>query len=325
MKIIQIVYYTLLMQIRDKQSLAMMLLMPIALILLLGIALESDFQPPEMDAIKVAIYNEDKGEKANTFEEFLISDEVKGLLDVTRVSSPEEGRKLIEERIVWALISKERSVEGEGSNINILFIEGDNQSILTNIVGAYVDQENAVNALGKIGACEHEITRRIFVCDTAITVGGAKARAIDYFAVTMLAMTLMFGSVYAAEIVVRLKNTYVGKRAKSTLTKQNQIFAGATIASFILVLAQGSIILFFTKYVYNVNWGENIFVSMLIIFAMTLVSTSMGTLVGVLLADVKRVDLVINIFCISFYFCCRRLYAFGRFRWDARAIARDVT
>lgn len=104
MKILQIIHYTFITYIREKEALAMMLLMPLVLILLIGTALSGAFEAPEMEAIEVAFLNSDDGEMSMFFEEFIEIEEISKLLEVTRVASLEEGQKLLEEFEVRAFI-----------------------------------------------------------------------------------------------------------------------------------------------------------------------------------------------------------------------------
>ncbi|MGV8146433.1 MAG: ABC transporter permease [Alkaliphilus sp.] len=302
MKILQIMYYTLLGHIRDKQSMAMMVLLPITLILLLGTALSAAFSAPEMEATKVAFFNNDDGEMSRHFEAFLENEEITELLNVTQVTTFKEGQSLVEERSVRAFISISEDyskyiLRGEEAKINILFAQGDNfrQSLVTNIVGAFNNEGNTINALMKLGVFESEHMRRNIIKNEPITKGNEAPRAIDYYAVTMLVMTIMYGSMYTAEGIATMKERPVGKRVKTTSAKSHQIFTGVTLASFLIVFMQALVLVFFTRYVYGVNWGASIAVPILMVLLMTLLSSSIGMAAATLIPSANTTMILLNI------------------------------
>lgn len=92
----------------------------------------------------------------------------------------------------------------------------------------------------------------------------------------MLVMTIMYGSMYIASGMDDMKEKPVGKRIKTSPAKAYQVFTGIALSSFLLVFMQGLIMIFFTKHVYGVNWGENIVVPIIMVFTMTLLSSSIG-------------------------------------------------
>ena len=301
MKTFQVMFYTLLEYIRDKQSMAMMLLMPIGLIFLLGHALSGAFERSEVRVIDVAFLNEDKGEISDHFETFLANEEIGSLLNITHVDSYEEGKSLIEERSVWALIYikedySKQIIMGEEAKINLLFVQGSTftQPIVTNIVRAFNNEANKINALTMLGAHEVEHLGRNFIEEEPVVEGGEKPRAMDYYAVTILVMILMYGSMYTSEGIGSLKEQSIGKRLRVSPVKAYQIFAGVTLASIVTVFAQGVILVLFTKHVYGVNWGSSITITLMIVFIMTLLSSSIGMVVGTLIPNMRTAEIVLT-------------------------------
>ena len=71
MKIINIAYYSILRNFRDKRSISLTLLFPVLLILILGTALNSAYSPRNMDKISVAYVNMDNGAISKRFDAFL--------------------------------------------------------------------------------------------------------------------------------------------------------------------------------------------------------------------------------------------------------------
>ncbi|WP_350344801.1 ABC transporter permease [Proteinivorax tanatarense] len=97
--------------------------------------------------------------------------------------------------------------------------------------------------------------------------------AMDYYGITMLIMTLMWGSLYANENMQEIKNETMGSRLRTSPIKDIEIISGKLLATLLTLMVQGTIIIIFTKFSFGVNWGDNlhmIFVTMLFFSIMTI-------------------------------------------------------
>ena len=302
MKTLQITYYSLLVYLRDKQSLLLMLLLPIVLILILGTALQAAFTPGNIGVTKVAFYNQDVGEMGQRFEDFLTADKVKEMLAVTPVATQEEGINLVREGKVTALIQLNANYsaliqKGETAPVNIFFppVDSFRQPIVKNIVGSFISSGNTVSAFLHLGDTDLQMTRREIIQDMPLTTEGATPKAMDFYAVTMLVMIILYGANYAAVGLGENIHEPVGKRRKIAPVKNYQIYAGETLAVVLTVFMQGVVLILFTKYAYQANWGENIFVPILVVFVLTLFATGLGTMLCVVFKNTTSASVALNI------------------------------
>lgn len=292
MRIFYMAYYTILRNIRDKKSMATMLMLPIVLILILGTALNSMYSYQKMDSIPVCYLNNDKGGISKYFDDFLGSEEIKDMLTVKKVNAFDEGKKLVNDRKASALIVIAESYSDDikaGKKANIEVYTGKNTgfttSVVKNIIDSYVDGANTVDAMQKMGTQGLEYTRTESIVESPITTNGKRPRAIDYYAVTMLVMILMYGAQYGCHGIGEDYLEGKGKRIKATPIKPYEQFIGITLGNIFTVMCQSVVLILFTKYVYKANWGSSIPQILIISFTLSALSIGIGIMFSVLLRD----------------------------------------
>ena len=302
MRIFHVAYYTILRNIRDKKSMSSMLLLPIVLILILGTALSGAFKTTNLDSIPVCYLNNDRGEASQHFEEFLKSEEISKILEIKRVTSFDEGKKLVGEKKTRAVIVinesySENIKSGRKANIEV-YSSGFSEfssSIIKNIVESYNQGANTVGAMQMLGVTDLKYSRSESIAESPITTDGKRPKAIDYYAVTMLVMILMYGTQYGCHGIGEDYLENRGKRVKNTPIKPYEQFAGITLGNIFTVMCQSLILILFTKYVYGANWGGNIPGILLISFTLSTMSIALGIMFTVLIRDRMKASTMISL------------------------------
>lgn len=302
MRIFHVTFYTILRNLRDKKSMASMLLLPIVLILILGTALSGQFKTTNLNSIPVCYLNNDKGSMSQYFDDFLNSEEIRDMLEVERVTTFDEGKKLVGEKKAKALIIINESYSediksGKKANIEVYTSKytGFSNSIVQNIIESYNQGANTVGAMQILNAPEFKYTRTESIVESPISTDGKRPAAIDYYAVTMLVMILMYGTQYGCHGIGEDYLETKGKRVKSTPIKPYEQFIGIALGHIFTVMCQSVVLILFTKYVYKVNWGSNMAGILLISFTLSVLSIALGILFTVLLRDRMKASAVISL------------------------------
>lgn len=292
--ILNVFMSTLKRQLKDKESYTMLMLFPIILILVLGTALGGAFRPSSIGSIKIMYLNEDKGMIGYQLDEFVFSEEIGKYLTVENAGSPEEGKIAVANGEVKAFVHigpdyTDDILSGEYADINILIQTSSfvDLAVIEGIFDGFNNGLGAVNAMIRTGI---EIVEPGMVDATeniAVSKNGRLPGAIDYYAVTMLVMTLMYGTLYGGVGIGEVFFENMGKRIHTTPVNKFKLYS-ATISSYVTtIFLQGTIILFFTRFVYGAYWGDNIPFILLIILAMSFFTVSLGILVGMITRDNK--------------------------------------
>ncbi|WP_026478145.1 ABC transporter permease [Alkaliphilus transvaalensis] len=311
MAILNIIYFTILRNLRDKKDLLLMLVMPIVVIYILGNALSSQFVFAEIKRSPVGFLNEDIGGASARFEDFLSSNEVEEILEVIKVDSYEEGVSLVQNREVVALIYiNAEYTQGIQSNAgaNIEMITdlhsggGFYRMIVKNVVDSFVESNNAIMAMTMIGGNGGEYRRTSAIKDNTIDLADKIPGSMDYYGVTMLVMILMYGANYGLHGIAKEYFVGIGDRIKASPIKNYQIYLGRTLGAVFTLFLQAMILVFFTKHVYGVNWGDNLLVIMMICLSLAVFSVGIGIMVCMLAPNRKVANSIMTILVPVFTF-----------------------
>lgn len=277
MKILTIVKYRLLQSIRDVQSLISMILLPIFLILILGNALKNneDFTARTVDKVKLLYVNNESTTGAKAFENFITLDELGDILQVEKINDIDEGKRLIENRKYDALVVYDENSTGKleliGSEFNQLGV-----SIAKGIIETYSSSANAMEALAKIQSRNFTLEQNNNLQDEAISVSGKKPSATDYYAITMLVMIVMYGSIYANFAIDKSYYGAVGTRFRSTPLNLSEIFIGEAVGVVLTLMIQVLILLLISNFAFGVNFGSSIPTILFTAFSLSVLSTMLG-------------------------------------------------
>jgi ABC-2 type transport system permease protein len=309
MRVLDIAYYTILRNIKDKKRTFMKIFIPIVIILLVGTALKREFQVGNINVIKVCYFDEDKSNTSGNFNEFLASEDVQKYLRVEEVKSYEEGEKLVKDKAVTSFIYIHKGFEqnvsmGNKADIQVIGDKtlGFKETIIMNIVDSFVNSANTMGAIVRLGENKPTITNTKTIIDTPINNSGKVPGSMDYYAVTILVMTLMRGALYGSEEIGEDLFEVIGKRMKSTPVKNMELLIGKAIGAILNVFLEGTIIIAFTKFVYHVNWGNNLGMILLICLSLSVLSTIFGALVCLATGDIRSASSVIGILVQIFTF-----------------------
>lgn len=325
LNILNIAYYTMLRGVRDVKSLGYMLLMPIILILILGSALSSTFEPDTIGAIKVAYLNNDKGLPSRYFDSFLEIDEIKKMLEIQKVTSYDEGVKLIKDSKVRAaafiMIDEgySKSLEkGEKAKIHVYSSKYDSlkSSIVRTLIDSFISYASSGEAAYKMGAGINTMVHSQNIKDLTESVTGKAPRAMDYYAVTMLVMVFMYGALFALHGIAEDYTEPIGLRIRSAPIKPYHNFVGKTIGYLLTVFWQGVVLILFTKFAYKANWGDNIATILIICLTFSIFTTALGIMVFILVRNRMAASGLMNTIVPIFTFL-----AGGYAKFDAGAIS----
>jgi ABC-2 type transport system permease protein len=116
--------------------------------------------------------------------------------------------------------------------------------------------------------------------DDTVTGGAAKVTSLDYYALSMTAMFLMFGAMYGAFSMVRERREQTMARMLASPTPSSAIVGGKMLGVFALGAVQFIALYLFTKFVLHVQWGASPVAVILVAFAEIAAVTGLATLIS---------------------------------------------
>lgn len=308
MKILNIAYYTLIRNFRDGKSIALTLLFPIMLILILGTALSNFYSPAKISLTNVAYFNEDKGQISKAFDAIIYSNKVGELLKIKTVNSYEAGLKLVKDNQVTSLIYIKKDFSsaisaGKTANIEVYQGKADllGSSIVKNIVDSFVNGTNTIQALYRMGS-PPSLSQSESIKEISIQTSGKTPRAIDYYAVTMLAMTLMYGALYGSFGMAEDINEKTIIRIKGSPTKPFDNYLGKIIGIIATLVLQAILLILFTKFVYHANWGSNLFMVFILSVIFSIFTVALGIMCYSVTNSASKASGLLNVLIVFFTF-----------------------
>jgi len=325
MKIGNIAKVTFLRRIRDKQELLTSIFLPLLLIIILGTALQGNFSAGQLGDIPVAYFSEDSGPAGATFEAFLEEEEIKAWLRIVPVESYDQGLALIDQRETMSFIYlpedfSEKISRGEEGIIEIrdAGLSELLPSIVNNIVRSYTQGGNLMMALmameersfndmegdasdslsGIMGEGLQENPRSSLITRNTLDGREEQITGLDYYAVTMLVMFIMWGIFSGAQSLTEDLFTPMKTRIYTAPIGKINYFLGKSIGVFGTFILQILVIIFFTKWVYGVQWGESLWPIFAISVVLSFVAISIGIAIGLLAPSETASATIINGFVV---------------------------
>ncbi|MCH4887182.1 ABC transporter permease [Acidaminobacter sp. JC074] len=118
--------------------------------------------------------------------------------------------------------------------------------------------------------------------------------AMEYYSVTMLAMVLMYSLGYGTSLMSYEIRDYRGLRLRVAPIPQWQTFLGISLSVMILMLVQGYVIVFFSKFVYGARWTDNYLILTLMIAGFSLIGSNIGMIIASIVQDENKANSMVN-------------------------------
>lgn len=295
MNIISITKKVIIQNLRDKKSMCFMILFPIILICILGAALGSWFSGSEGSYGADVLYCiQGNSELGKSFEKNLVKAKTGLDIEYTKTDNINTAKKEIATSKYGALIlvkdNEIQLVENEKYRFDAALVE--------NILNVFVQKYNTVleiarvdpGVLSKISGS----TDKKFIEERSLQANKAP-RAIDYYAVTMLTLIIMYASQGAlGEIVYERHGKTQGRILCSSVNKYEYLTA-KILGTLIVTMIQVAVIILFSKYALNAYWGNNIPAVLIVIASMIIFSTSLGTGIAYIIKDDRVASTILGL------------------------------
>jgi ABC-2 type transport system permease protein len=117
------------------------------------------------------------------------------------------------------------------------------------------------------------------VDDTVASGGGVKVGAIDYYALSMTAMFLMFGAMFGAFSTIAERAQQTMARMLASPSARESIVGGKMLGIFVLGAMQFAALYLFTRFGLHVWWGQSTSAIFLVALAEIAAVTGLATLI----------------------------------------------
>ncbi|UWG97149.1 ABC transporter permease [Dehalobacter sp. DCM] len=297
MRLLSIIRKEFIQNIRNTKANIMMILFPIVLITILGAAFSTAFSNDiALDNVKVLYTINGDQELSSSFKGFL--DDLHNEVGITFTEAKNKD----------AAISSIKNTEFS-CYINLT---EDPQKIEIIKNARFNFEANLVESLVKSFASRYEAISQIAQNNPSVLPSvlsnpamdfvkiqsldkKRQPGALDYYAVTMLTLILMYASQSGFWSIKTEKSYKTGNRMLCAPVNRMEILAGKTLGSIFVTVLQGTIVLLFSTYALKAYWGTDIPTIFLIIISEAILAVSLGTGIAYLIHNDGAGNAILNI------------------------------
>lgn len=290
--------------IRNWKANSMMVLFPIILIVILGAAFTNVFNRTlDLENVKVLYTIQESSQIAGGFESYTreLNKQLGIVFDET--SDTNKGIKSARdtEYACYIVISDEP--------LKITIYKNARYNTSANMVEStlkpFAERYSAIMVINKANpAIAHKImadTIGDYVSTEPIN-DKKKPGSLDYYAVTMLTLILMYASLTGFWSVKSEYNLKTGNRMLCAPVRKYQVLIGKVLGAILVTIVQALAVLLFSKLIIKADWGSDIFTVLIVVTAESIMAISLGAACGFLIKNEGAATAILNTLIPVFVF-----------------------
>ncbi|MFP7233799.1 ABC transporter permease [Bacillus subtilis] len=304
-------------RIKDRKGFMMLILMPLILTCILGVALGSVVDGgSQIDDIKVGYVQADQSEAANMFKTDVLK-KIKSI-KVTQAGSEDEMKKQLDEKKIDVGIVIPSQWE-TGKTSAFVYADPDQtlkSAIIKTAAGSFIEQYRAVKEAasasmdylskteavkqGKLDpshfaeklvkTLEKETGNKLTV--TEKSVGSKAVTSFQYYSAAMLCMFMLFHMTVGAKSFLQEKDTETLARMLLTPAQKYAILFGKWLGTYLFAIIQFFIFVIVTTYVFGVDWGGNLLLVSVLGLSYAAAVSGISMLLASCISDMKSADAI---------------------------------
>ncbi|HEY2420593.1 MAG TPA: ABC transporter permease [Neobacillus sp.] len=319
MKLLSIAYYTFIRNVRDVKAMTAFILLPLLMMLILGKALDSAYTPKKIDPMNVGYFSKDDGLLNRSLNGFFNAKETRSILNVKNVKTLESGMEQVKSGKLKGLIYLSKGTSDQftkGEQVKIHFYSKEKTSYVLPVVESFVRTFNVGNTLIKIDGQQLQSNSTPSVIkEVKIVTEGKIPRGIDYYSLTALFQSLLFGAIFGVFAITKDLGNHTNLRIGAAPVHDGKIILGKLIGTTMTLYGISILIFLISKFIYKANWNGSLWLILVVLFMFSAISVAFGMILAYLSKSTMASSL--SIFIVGTVFT---LVAGGFSRMDGKVI-----
>ncbi|MDG0810989.1 ABC transporter permease [Cohnella rhizosphaerae] len=267
--------------LRNKSTFLFMLAFPIALMLILGLALSNAFSGSiEIADVKMA-YKIDQAspELAAGWESFAKAAEESGI-EIIALPPGQDGKQ--------AVIEAQYAAFADVSDKGIAYYDNSRSTIESNILQgmltSFADRYNLQAAFASAGLSSQTGDGQApaqLVKATSLTAD-SQPNSMDYYAVAMTTMIALYAALNAASLIESERTRHTIVRLSAAPVSKAEIFAGKVLGSTFINAIFLVTVMLISHFAFGANWGDHPVQVLLVLVTEVLMSIGFGLAAGMI-------------------------------------------
>lgn len=265
--------------LRKPAIIVFLLVIPIGLTLLLGTLLSNAFhQGALVGEIRILYRIDATGAALRTAWEAYASDARSAGFDFVQVESDDDGRTAVERQqaIGFAVVSEGgiRFAGNSGKPVESGIAQGH--------LATFADRYKLASAIAATDGSDASALAAASAPASPVAVtesapyAAAKPSALDYYAIAMVTLIVMFTAMSAAQTMDEERKRGTAVRLLASPLTKTEVFAGKLLGLFLLNALSVTAVVLACKYMLQVNWGDNVPLVLLVLFTEVVFAISLG-------------------------------------------------
>ncbi|OPJ62240.1 ABC transporter permease [Clostridium oryzae] len=283
--------------LRDKRSMAMMILFPILLIAVLGAALKSGFNN-NIGKAEVLYSITSNSEAARSFKTNIIEKGKEYNINFKKTKDIEKSKEEL------GKITKYDSLIVMSDDNKIKIYRSSDSGLLSGlsstIVRSFAQEYNTIANIAKENPAKLKQVLTSGDGDSEYTkitsIGALKTpTSLGYYAVTMTTLIIMYGAVYGLLGITSERQERTQNRILAAPIRKYEFLAGKMLGIMLSIMLQIIIEFLVTKYIMGVYWGNAIPLVLLVLFSQIVMVVSLGISLGFVFKNQNAARSVIDV------------------------------
>jgi ABC-2 type transport system permease protein len=276
MTILQVFCKEIKQNLRNIRAMTYMIFFPIILIMVLGTALSGSFDPStQFKDINIIYTSPGDGSLAQAFKGFTTKGGEMGFT-FTEAQSVQEAEDRVKNGNYACFINV-------GEN-RVEIYENDKEVFKANLVegvlGTFIQRYKALSQIAlvnpvAVGKIINDLSNPDFV--KLSTLGELRQpKAMDYYAVTMLTLIILYSSMSGAYAIKNEKTVKTMNRLLCAPVKKYEVLTGKILGALTITSIQVLVVISISKYLLNTYWGNHLGVVSLLLASEVVMAVSLG-------------------------------------------------
>lgn len=263
--------------LRDIKVIIYLLGTPIILILILGTVLSNVFNGSiAVGDIRVLYKNMDPESEISGYWEAFVEKADPSVIRLEQAGESMDGIREVENnQYVGYVEISETGMKYYGNSQSSV-----ESGIAQSLLAVFADRYNLAAAIAEANSGQAGEGVPIYDGANYVQVfsldGDRQPSAMDYYAIAMLTLIIMFGALGGADLIEGERRRKTAVRLTAAPVSKAEIFAGKVVGMVLLNMLSTVVVVFLCKYMFGVYWGDRLWLVLLVLFTQTVFAVSLG-------------------------------------------------
>ncbi|WP_163194156.1 ABC transporter permease [Clostridium thermarum] len=287
---------------RDVKGTILMTLFPFVLMIILGTAFSGVFGEGETTKIKAKVLYKNEARQA-------VAEGFKQLVETLKENGMTFEENLDETSALDSIKAGKYSCYVVLKDDEIIIYKNEKLDLEANIVEsvfkAFIDKFNLMSEIVKYKpeAAKYVLSSEGVNAVERTTLDKKKSpRAIDYYAVTMVSLIIMYSSMAGMYSILSEKTRKTENRLLIAPISKNKLLIGKMLGTIVSTILQLTMVIIASKFILKANWGEDILTVAIILITEAMAFISLGVAVALLFKRESAANGILNTVIPAFAF-----------------------